>query len=160
RFVQRSLDALVQEKPSLVVLGASSYLEGPTVLTDPTTGRSASSPDAKEQMWAAGLHRVVSRLDAAGIPTLVMQTVPQWLHWDARNCAAALVYLSPGRCGATQSRAEVDAYRRRSLAANDAAVRGVALAATSDVRPDLCRPAECATNFGSRWLYRDGRHIS
>jgi peptidoglycan/LPS O-acetylase OafA/YrhL len=159
-FVTRSLDALVRQRPSLVVLGASGYLEGPTVLTDPVTHVSASTPDAKERLWATGLRRVVSRLDAAGVPTLVIQTVPQWLTWDARGCAAALVYLSPGRCGATQTREEVDAYRHRLIAANDAGVRGVTRAAVADFRSELCRPQECATNFGNRWLYKDGRHIS
>jgi peptidoglycan/LPS O-acetylase OafA/YrhL len=161
-FVTQSLHQMVVGRPNLVVLAASAplYFTSGATFRDPTTGRVATTPAAKAALWSAGLARVLRPLKAAGIPTVVVHTVPQWATWDTRSCAAIRVYLAPRSCGATQSRAEVDAFRRRALAADARALAAVPGTVGIDLIDDLCTAKVCATNRGDLWLYKDGRHIS
>ncbi len=161
RWVTRSLEALEDTRPDVVVLAASGpiYLESTAAFRDPVTGERATSSADKARLWSNGLERVLRRLETAGIRTVVIHTVPQFLTWDSRNCADALVYFAPGRCGVDQSRAQVANFRRDSLAADRRAVRAVPGAIAVDFLDDLC-DTRCSTNQGDRWLYRDGRHLS
>jgi lysophospholipase L1-like esterase len=161
RFVAASLAGMVAAPPALVILAASGpiYLTSDATFQDPRTGRTATTATSKAAMWTVGLRRALERLHAAGVPAVVVHTVPQWRVWDPRDCANALVYLAPHRCGADQSRAEVDAFRSASIAADDAALRAVPGTASVDFLHDLC-PRDCRTNRGDFWIYRDGRHLS
>jgi len=161
RFVVKSLEGLETRRPKLVIIAASGpiYLTSATTFTDPTTGRVGTTAATKAQLWSAGLRRVLERLHAAHVPTVVVHTVPQWLTWDPRACADVRVYLAPRSCGADQTLAEVAAFRRDSLAADDRALRAVPGAVGVDFLTDLC-DATCATNRGNFWVYKDGRHLS
>lgn len=163
KFVNRSLRELEADPPALVVLASATpiYLDaGVASLSDPITGTVARSAAARTTMWSQGLERVLRRLQRAGIPTLVVHTVPQWLDWSGRSCAVVRVYYAPRSCGATQSRATVNNFRRQALIAERIAVRAVPLASAVDFIAQLCSPTTCATNHGDEWLYRDGRHLS
>jgi hypothetical protein len=161
RFVAASLAGMEQAPPALVILAASGplYLSSTATFQDPRTGRTATTSASKARMWTVGLGRTLERLDAVGVPAVVVHTVPQWRVWDPRDCANALVYLSPHSCGADQTRAEVAAFRRDAIAADDAALRRVPGTVGVDFLDDLCA-RECRTNRGDFWIYRDGRHLS
>ena len=161
RFAAASLHGMEEHPPSLVIIAASGplYLVSTATFRDPETGRTATTPASKAALWTVGLRRTLERLHTAGVPTVVVHTVPQWRNWDPRTCANALVYLSPRSCGADQTRAEVAAFRARSLAADDAALRDVPGTTGVDFLDDLCARV-CSTNRGNFWIYRDGRHLS
>ncbi len=162
RFVTESLRQIVAERPSMVLMAASGplYLISRTSFRDPGSGPPATTPDAKADLWSAGLARVVDRLSAANIPTALIRTVPQWRSWDARSCAEVRVYLAPESCGTDQTRAAVDSFRRASLEADDRALRTTPEVVTVDFADALCGPRRCATNQENLWLYKDGRHLS
>ena len=161
-FVTATLRQLTAARPNLVILAASGPLSinSRTSFRDPISGVQASSPRAKARLWSGGLGRVLERLARADIPTVVIHTVPQWGTWDLRACAEARVYLAPQSCGADQTRAEVAAFRQRSLDAENRALRTVPTATGVDFIAELCGANRCATNRGNQWLYRDGRHLS
>ena len=147
--------------PALAVIAASTptYLANQTTFHEPD-GAVATTPVAKAAAWQRGLSRTLTQLDDAGVPTLVVHAVPQWLTWDPTGCAAIRVQLDPASCGVTQSRTEVAEFRRGALAAEEQAAKGVPSASTVDFIDALCAPTSCSTNRGNVWLYRDGRHLS
>ncbi len=161
-FVTRSIPQLLAAKPNLVILAASGplYLTNGTTFRDPRSGPRATSSATKAKLWTEGLQRVLQQLTDAGIPVVVVHTVPQWETWDTRSCAELRVYLAPRSCGTTQSLAEVAAARHDSIAADNRALRAVPHTAGVDFLTDLCGAHECRTNRGDLWLYRDGRHLS
>jgi len=161
-FFERTMDDLVANPPSTVVLAASTpvYLHGTGArLEDPTSGSRADSALGKAALWEEALDRTLARLEAAGIPTVVVHPVAQWLDWDGRNCAALRVYLAPRSCGAEQSRTEAEEFRRAAFAAEQHAARRHG-AVTVDPLPVICGERSCVTNRGDRWVYRDGRHLT
>ncbi len=156
--LRRELEA---NPPSLAIIAASTptYLANQTTFHEPS-GAVATTAAAKAAAWQRGLGRTLNQLDEAGIPTLVVHAVPQWLTWDPIGCAAIRVQLDPASCGVTQSRTEVAEFRRRALAAEERATQEATSASTVDFIDAICAPTTCATNRGNRWLYRDGRHLS
>ena len=161
-FVTQSLRQIVAEKPSLVMVAASGplYFINPNTFRDPASGQRATTPDGKVKLWSKSLARVLHQLSAAKIPTVLIRTVPQWESWDARSCAEARAYLAPRSCGADQTRAEVNAFRRRNVAADNRALRTAPAVTAIDFTDALCSPKRCATNRQNLWLYKDGRHLS
>jgi hypothetical protein len=163
RFVTKSLDDLVAHPPRLAILAASAplYLSNATKFRDPeTTDRPTSDPAGKAALWTKGLSRTLGRLKSAGIPTVVVHTVPQWQNWGARSCAEARVYLAPRSCGTDQSHAEVTTFLANALAADNQALRATPGTVGVDFLADLCEPQKCVTNRGNFWVYKDGRHLS
>ncbi len=163
RFVTTSTDDLVAHPPSLVLLAASGplYLSNATTFRDPQSGAGPTAvPAEKARLWTAGLTRTLARFHDAGIPVVVIHTVPQWRTWDTRSCAEVRVYLSPRSCGADQTRAEVADYSRAAVTAEDRALAQSPGAHGVDFVGDLCRAGSCLTNRGDFWVYKDGRHLS
>lgn len=161
-FVTQSLRQIVAEKPNLVLIAASGplYFTSRNTFRDPTSGQRSTTPEGRANLWSDGLGRVLRQLSAAQIPTVLIRTVAQWESWDARSCAEARAYLAPRSCGADQTRAEVNAFRRRNVAADDRALRTAPAVAAIDFTDALCSPKRCATNRQNLWLYKDGRHLS
>lgn len=161
RFVARSLRELERNPPELVILAASAplYLVSTATFTDPYTNKVATTAAAKAALYRQGLERVLTRLHEAGIPTVVIHPVPQWRSWDPRECANALVYLSPRSCGTDQSLAEVAAFRDAALAEEERAIAAVPGTVGVDFTDELCS-RDCASNRRDLWLYKDGRHLS
>ena len=166
--VERSLDELVRRNPNLVLLASSSpqiINSLRTTLKDPETGRIARTRAEKAALWKEGNERVMRHLSEAGIPTLLIQTVPQFPDWAA-NCAAVRAYFWPSSCGASLSRAQVDTFRDGALDAEREAANSVNNTDTSannaviDFADRLCVASRCATNRGDFWLYRNETHLS
>ncbi len=163
RFVARTTDDLVAHPPSLVLLGASGplYLSNATTFRDPGSSAGATAaPAEKARLWTEGLTRTLARLHDAGIPVVVIHTVPQWRTWDTRSCAELRVYLAPRSCGADQTRAEVAAFGHDALIAEDRALARSPGATGITFDADLCGVRSCRTNRGDFWVYKDGRHLS
>ncbi len=160
-FNHRLLRELAADPPALAVIAASTptYLANQTTFHEPSGAVAVSEAD-KAAAWRRALRRTLTTLDRAGVRTLVVQTVPQWLSWDPVGCAAIRVQRDPASCGTTQTRAEVAAFRQAAVRAERQAAAAVASASTVDFVDAICTRTTCATNRGNLWLYRDGRHLS
>ena len=161
-YVRRSVAYLLRTRPALVLMASSvPYILNPpdVVFQNPDSGARSSSPTAKAQIWSEGVRKAVLPLARAGIPTVVIHTIPQFVSWSP-DCAAIRVYLDVGSCGAWKPRALSDSGRRRSRLAEDAAVRDLPKAATVDFADQICSPRVCRIERNGLWLYRDGTHLS
>jgi peptidoglycan/LPS O-acetylase OafA/YrhL len=163
RYVLGSVAGFVRLRPALVVIAssASEYIEqGEHIALEAPNGKIARTPVEKARAWRDGTASVVDMLTKAGIPTIVVSTVPHIKDFDLELCPAVKLYFSPDSCGDQATRSRVDAFRHRASVAERDAVTGVRLASTLDVADEICSPTLCRTNDGRRWIYRDGAHIT
>ena len=161
-YVRRSVAYLVRTRPALVLMASSvPYIVNPpdVVFQSPDSGARSRSPAAKARIWSEGVRKAVLPLSQAGIPTVVINTIPQFIGWGP-DCAAIRVYLDVASCGASKLRAVSDAERQRSRFAEEAAVRRLPKAATVDFADQICSPRVCRIERNGLWLYRDGTHLS
>jgi peptidoglycan/LPS O-acetylase OafA/YrhL len=144
-WVDRTVEVLVRVQPRAVVIAtrADKYISQENIWLG-----SATTPAAKQLVYAAGVSRIADRLTRAGIRVLLVQPVPK-LGLAPERCAAVLVLFD--RCVSRVSRADAKAELARAAAAN-ASVPNVALV---DFFEALCGPAACT---GAR--YRDDEHLS
>ncbi|MCU1372082.1 MAG: acyltransferase [Ilumatobacteraceae bacterium] len=164
--VAASLDTLIERKPSLVVVAMSSteVVNDPTdAVEDPETGAIARTPEAKAEVYGSGLRRVLAELDEAGVPTVVVHTVPQFNEtlggsWRAETCPAIAIYLD--RCDGSRSRRGVEAGQRLARTAEEQAVDGLDASTTLATEDVLCTETTCATSRDDLRLYRDSIHLS
>lgn len=161
-----SLGHLVGSDPALVILSTSStqlvsIQDAP--LTDPRTGEVATTPEDRARVWEAGETRVLESLDTAGIPTVLVHTVPNFFGlgrdwWDSSTCPAIRIYTDS--CGRTLARTAVEQQQRPAREAEERARASVPAVTTIDFTDDLCTDVTCATRRDGLWIYRDGTHLS
>ena len=158
-YVQRTTKWLVAQPPGTVVLASLTnvYALVGIDVRDPVTKEISGEQARKAALWTDGLARTMRRLRDAGHRVLHVHLVPQFHGW--RPAACSLLRALRSRCGASLSRADVDAflgdaYRIEAEAARRAGGR------TVDLRESLCPDGECRTNIGDRWLYRDELHLT
>ncbi|HEY5662796.1 MAG TPA: SGNH hydrolase domain-containing protein, partial [Ilumatobacter sp.] len=161
RFVTATLDALVEYRPSLVVLASSeTYIESDRwALEAPDSGDRFTSASAKAAVWQDGLTRTISKLQAYGIEVVIVHPIPKAYGWDPRQCAVARILLAPGTCGTSWQLADANKTRARQMSAESAAAAATNIR-TLDVARLLCPDGTCSTRQGGTWTYRDGGHIS
>ena len=141
-FVTKSASALELNPPAMVILAASTqYLEFPEAFRDPQTNQPVATPEGKAQLWEDGTATVLRKLEAAGIPTVLIHSVP---HQDAaefhpENCPAIQIYRSACGFGAVD-RASVERQQRATRDAEDRAVAQVPGSVAVDFTDDLCSP--------------------
>jgi hypothetical protein len=163
RFVEGTIRGLARLRPSLVVVASSSteYLHaGNGVTFRDRAGRVAKTEQEKARMWRDGLASALHTLDEAGVPVLVVHTVPHFSDFDLRLCPVFRLYRDPGTCGRSITRAEVAGQQRLAASAESAAVAGARRATAIDLTDDLCTPTDCSTYRSGQWIYRDGAHIT
>jgi peptidoglycan/LPS O-acetylase OafA/YrhL len=163
-FVHDALRELAAAPPDVLVvsMAADRYLtQDAFALVDPVTGREADDEVSKRAVWAGGLASVLGKLDAAGIPTVLVHAIPKFGEWDLRNCATLRVMVRPASCApATRSRAEADAARSGAVTAENTAMGTLALVRGVDFADILCPGGVCKAVRDGTWWYRDGRHLS
>jgi hypothetical protein len=103
------------------------------------------------------LHTTLLRLQAAGVPVLLVQPIPV-LPLDPATCAVVRVLL--GGCSSSLSRGAVDKWLRLAVRTDKAAVRGVKGVSLLDFENQLCEKNRCSTVKNGVSLYRDSRHLS
>jgi peptidoglycan/LPS O-acetylase OafA/YrhL len=167
RFVSESVALLQQSRPALVIVAMSaSQVMDPhdgLYLRDPHSGEVATTPAAKAKLWEDGLARVLVRLNDAGIPTLVVHTIPNHFgpnhsFWQAETCPAINIWAH--WCGSSLDRVSVERQQRLAREAENRAVAKVTRAASVDFTDDVCSPELCATQRNGVWMYRDATHLS
>lgn len=161
-FVQDSIRLLETLRPSLIILSTASdgYIEAAstTLRADPEAPL-AKTPVEKSQNWSQGLDSVLKRMNRIA-PVIVVHPVPRFHTWALTSCAAYKVWLSPMSCADTTSRQDVDAWRQRTVGAEQNAVALNPTTTALDLTDALCPGAVCSINQGGVWMYRDGAHLS
>ena len=163
RFVAQTAAALATLKPALVVLAndATMYIgSGEFQFRDPATGATASTPAAKARMWATALSSTLHRFAAAGVPVLVVDTVPHFGDWDLAQCPAIRIYLDLKSCGTSSTLNSIRVQQYPGLVATKTAMKGLTNVTEVDFTEDLCSAITSATNRGSEFLYRDFSHLT
>ncbi len=160
-FVQRSLPEILASHPSLVIvgLGSAAYVPVSYVsLRDLSSGAVASDTASKAKLWSAGISSMLSHFDHAGIPTVLIHTIPEF-NWAPVDCGIQAL-LAPQSCGLSVSRATAETDRALDFQAETAGVAKIPDATAVDLFDAICSPSACATSRGGVWLYRDGGHLS
>jgi len=169
RFVKNSIDAMTSADPNLVIIASASsaYVNTTRELRDPRTHEAFTKPEAKAQLWEAGLTTVLGRFQAAGIPVLVVHTVPHFGDWprsdpwtgDATACPFIKMYTHS--CdGDTISRTFVERQQQLTRDAEDRAIANVPGSFAVDFTNDLCRTDSCKSKIDDLLLYRNSDHLS
>lgn len=165
-FVQRWTRALAEEmRPGLVVIASASsdyFLADQHVrFREPSSGEWVVDDVGKAELWERGLRTVLQRLAAAGVPVLVVHTLPHFVNWDLYKCPGYQVWMSPsGRCGRSVPLADIQRQQQPVAAAEQRAADGLPGVSTTELGPLMCPEQMCRTNIGWRWVARDGGHIT
>ncbi len=161
KFVAASIAQLQKIRPSLVIVAISGpgTVDNVTVgFRDLLTGQMAYTQQEKAHALTKGLTATLSTLGRAGVPTLLIQTIPQF-DWDPVACGLD-VYSSPESCATTMTRAVANERRQLTYDAQAAAVAAVPSAQVVDFANDLCPHDTCSTLRDGLWMYRDGGHLT
>src|SRR5205814_352715 len=80
-FRSQSLASLLRTKPNLVVIAArdDAYIQAGNISLAPPHGRATEDPANKARLWQIGLTAVMSTLNRAGIPVIVVTPPPRIL---------------------------------------------------------------------------------
>lgn len=158
-FASESLDYIIRTKPSIVVLASRTdfYLQNPIDGLGFLGQGLTFSNAGKARIWRQVLHTTLLRLQAAGVPVLLVQPIPV-LPLDPATCAVVRVLL--GGCSSSLSRGAVDKWLRLAVRTDKAAVRGVKGVSLLDFENQLCEKNRCSTVKNGVSLYRDSRHLS
>ncbi len=163
-FVKSWLAYLSSSRPSLVLLSNASteYLREGNGLTfvNSSSGERSATAAGKAILWNDAIGKVMQRLTAVDVPVVLIHTVPHFAWVGLTACPNLLIYTSPAACGRSETRTTVADFSKRAFTAEDLAIRGAKLAVGVDFASVICTPAECSTNRGNRWVYRDGAHLT
>lgn len=161
-FVQDSIRAVESLRPSLVILSTASdgYIEAAsTTLRANAEAPLAQTPAEKAKNWSQGLASVLMRMNRIA-PVVVVHPVPRFHTWALTSCAAYKVWLDPLRCAGTSPRQAVDAWRQRTVEAEQRAVAANPATSGLDLTDALCPGTICSVHQGGVWMFRDGAHLS
>lgn len=148
---ETALARVVSMRPMAVVIGnAASYVKG--------HGREGGYARLTYQEWQAGIARLASRLDSAGIQTIFIRDIPQ-PGFDVPTCLSRLRLTGPegsARCTVERPVAVDDELARVEGAATDG-LRNVSMIDLSD---QFCDSAVCPPTRGDVIVYHDSNHMT
>ncbi len=159
RFYNRSLEAVLRLRPSLVITSARAdhYIGQDSFGLAGPGGSHAYGTDEKQDLWYQGVTSTLGRLNAAGIPVAVVHPLPI-PPYSVGDCA--VVRLLTESCAPSTGRDAVDRHLQRSVDTETRAVAALPAAWAIDFRNRLCDRARCAALRGDTLLYRDRFHLS
>ena len=166
RYVSDTVETLAEEKPALVLIAsdATTYINSAAYqFRNSATHHGSRGKTEKARAWTGALSSTLRELTDAGIPVVVVDTVPHFRDWALSKCPAVSLLrrsimrnVFESHC---DSSATTDCPRRYAQA-----TAGLSGVSTVDFTDDLCSPTTCATNHGSRFLSRfrpsHGRRIA
>jgi hypothetical protein len=100
---------------------------------------------------------VLSRLNQAGIPVVLIHPVPR-LPIAPSRCAVLAVLTN--RCATSRPRSEAEQELRFAVAVEQAGAAGLPLTSAISLNHDLCSRTRCSTMRHGIYLYREDEHIS
>ncbi|MEZ5167387.1 MAG: acyltransferase family protein [Acidimicrobiales bacterium] len=120
-FVTETLEDVRRLHPDVVVVSMSdSYLDAPDVeLTEPSTGRRATTPADRHALWTVGLHSTLESLARSADRAIVVHTIPHLFLdpttlWDPVACGARAIH-HPTSCAIAVDRADIELARREAV---------------------------------------------
>jgi hypothetical protein len=161
-FVAGALAEIKKRQPNLIILATASdgYIEEPsTTLRATPASALAENPADKAALWSTGLSSLLARMTPLA-PVLLVHPIPRFRTWTLASCAAYKVWLDPMSCGGTTSRTGVDAWRRRAIESEDAAIANNPGAWSLELADALCPLPTCSVTKDAVWIFRDGAHLS
>lgn len=91
-------------------------------------------------------------------PNLPRELAHQSL-WRPSDCSAVVAESDTADCGATVSEADVERVQALTMRSLEKIAKQTG-ATTLNLRSRYCREGTCYTNYGDRWMFEDGVHIS
>jgi hypothetical protein len=149
-------------KPNLVVAATrtSRYLDTDRIAFAADRSTFTDDRSEKAKIWESDLASYVRRLNAAGIPVIVVHQalMPPTAPNDPTGCAVIRVLLR--RCERSFSRRAAEAERALSYQVESRAVAGAPRTWAVDFADDLCGTTTCPELHAHEPLYRDQDHLS
>jgi hypothetical protein len=155
-FGTATVKRLAAARPSLVILAARTD----KYLRDPAFGLGSElthDTDGKRALWNRSLRSVLARLNAAGVPVVLVHPVPT-LARAPQECPVLRVLL--GRCDASIPRSTADARLRTSTELEAKAAASTTGTSTLAVTDELCPRGRCGSARKGIVQYRDTEHLS
>ncbi|MEP7334752.1 MAG: acyltransferase family protein [Actinomycetota bacterium] len=158
-FGLQTLQRLISSRPSLVVIAARTdkYLEDSSIGLAASGGLMTHDPAAKARLWQRALSAMLERLDAAGVPVLLVHPVPS-VPPMPEQCAVLRILLE--RCGSSAPRDAADERLARAIRVEREAVTGAPTARALDLTDVLCPDRLCVSSRAGIPIYRDAQHLS
>lgn len=162
-LTRAALAWLAKQPPSIVIVGnVGTIVDDPArPIVDPTTGRVATDPRDKADVWAAAMKRTYAAIAAMHHVVVHVDAIPHFAspgsEWEPTDCAFLALHRDPQRCGESASASTLLARWPRNASAQTRGTRDVR---RLDLTNAICPAGACATNIGNRWIYRDGLHLS
>jgi hypothetical protein len=114
-------------------------------------------PVAKARLWGRALRAMLQRLDAAGVPVLLVHPVPS-VPPMPEQCAVLRILLE--RCGSSSPQDAADERLARAIRTERDAVSGTPSAHTLNLTGVLCPDRLCVSSSRGIPVYRDAQHLS
>ena len=160
RFVVESLSWVIRVKPSLVIVAARTdfYLNDSAVSLAPLgSGPWTDSTASKAELWTTALAGVLTKLNEAGIPVVLVHPVP-YLPTSPADCAVIRVLL--GGCHDAVERRWVDRQLKLAVAVESRAATRASMTTLVSFEDDLCGGERCFVERRNTVMYRDPTHLS
>jgi len=156
-WIVATIKAVIAQHPRLVIAANRTDYFFSSFELAPPGGALTPDRSTKVHIWTSGLHRALSRTNAAGVPVLLVQPVPM-LQTPAGDCAVIRVLTSS--CLQPEPKREVDEELKQAIEANNAAAFGLPSTRTISFENLMCARASCSSVRNHVLLYRDSRHLS
>jgi hypothetical protein len=112
---------------------------------------------AKARLWRQALESVLLRLNRAGVPVLLVHSIPV-LPLESSGCAVALVLA--GKCSGEVSRSAVDRSLRFPIQVENEAIAVAPATWAVSFENEICGKTSCSTMRDGVVQYRDSSHLS
>jgi peptidoglycan/LPS O-acetylase OafA/YrhL len=160
RYYTLGLQAMLRLRPNLVVTSfrAEHYTADPQIKLAVGDGRPTTGSVTFEQsLLQRGLASALKRLNARGIPVLVVDPVPEF---PIEMGVCATVRILTESCPMTASRVFEDRLLAGPIGVNKLAVRGAPRSFRLDLEGRLCSRTQCSAVSHRVVNYRDDDHLS
>ncbi len=153
---------LKKQKPGTIIISNSnSYWDSPNIGAGSTINSMSRDQLFKNRDLQKGLEEIVQVLQSAGHTVVLVQPVPKFIRQlggqDPTRCP--LWKMVVGNCAINISEREIVANQRNSRDAINRAASSTK-AQQIDLFEWFCTHGICSTTQESKFLYRDGSHIS
>jgi peptidoglycan/LPS O-acetylase OafA/YrhL len=158
-YVAETEHRLATSRPSLVIVASRTdlYIDRDDVGVGGPTGPLSYVTLTKARYFEQGLASAIGRLNHAGIPVLVVHTIPRV---PTPTGACAVIRLLTHSCGSSVERRTAEHQRELVFTIEKQAVSSSANASTIDFADFACGPNRCSSLRGDEYIFRDALHLS